>query len=205
MLLCSGLMGIWVYAFSSPRAKGRGPRGLRAESARAVTGRRCPCNGVGEDFLVRRHFFLTKTDVSRKRRVKKSIRSRGLQTGIDEIKGPLAKHRFSSRNPNCWAQKKRSLLATTGQICAKNKAPFSQINISLLADFDCVFLEEKTDFWPKNRFLTKRKHGRFSVIPAGTRSVVNVGYFLVARKVPPSFVDHGPKLRVLEIGHWTYR
>ena len=104
MLLCSGLMGIWVYAFSSPRAKGRGPRGLRAESARAVTGRRCPCNGVGEDFLVHRHFFLTKTDVSRKR----------------------------------------------------------------------------------------------------TRSVVNVGYFLVARKVPPSFVDHDPKLRVLVIGHWTY-
>ena len=27
---------------------------LRAESARAVTGRRCPHSGVGEDFLVRR-------------------------------------------------------------------------------------------------------------------------------------------------------
>ena len=33
--------------FSSPRAKRVGPKGLRAESARAVTGRRCP---QGKDF-----------------------------------------------------------------------------------------------------------------------------------------------------------
>ena len=39
---------------SSPRAKHAGPKGLRAESARAVTGRRCPHSGVGEDFLARR-------------------------------------------------------------------------------------------------------------------------------------------------------
>ena len=32
---------------SSPRAKRAGPKGLRAESARAVTGRRCPHSGVG--------------------------------------------------------------------------------------------------------------------------------------------------------------
>ena len=31
-----------------------GLKGLRAESARAVTGRRCPHSGVGEDFLARR-------------------------------------------------------------------------------------------------------------------------------------------------------
>ena len=30
----------WIYEFSSPRAKRAGPKGLRAESARAVTGRR---------------------------------------------------------------------------------------------------------------------------------------------------------------------
>ena len=36
---------------SSPRAKRPGPKGLRAESARAVTGRRCPHSGEGEDFL----------------------------------------------------------------------------------------------------------------------------------------------------------
>ena len=36
---------------SSPRAKRAGPKGLRAESARAFTGRRCPHSGKGEDFL----------------------------------------------------------------------------------------------------------------------------------------------------------
>ena len=43
------------------------------------------------------------------------------------------------------AKKKNSLLdsnhvlATTGQSCAKEKVPFSQIDISLLADFGCFF------------------------------------------------------------------
>ena len=43
------------------------------------------------------------------------------------------------------AKKKNSLLdpnhvlATTGQSCTKEKVPFSQINISLLADFGCYF------------------------------------------------------------------
>ena len=32
-------------------------KGLRAESARAVTGRRCPHSGEGEDFLMRRLAF----------------------------------------------------------------------------------------------------------------------------------------------------
>ena len=36
-----------LYVLSSPRAKRAGPKGLRAESARAVTGRRCPHSGVG--------------------------------------------------------------------------------------------------------------------------------------------------------------
>ena len=35
---------------SSPRAKHAGPKGLHAESARAVTGRQCPHSGEGEDF-----------------------------------------------------------------------------------------------------------------------------------------------------------
>ena len=38
----------------SPRAKRADPKGLRAESARAVTGKRCPHSGEGEDFLTRR-------------------------------------------------------------------------------------------------------------------------------------------------------
>ena len=39
------------YILSGPRAKRAGLKGLRAESARAVTGRRCPHSGKGEDFL----------------------------------------------------------------------------------------------------------------------------------------------------------
>ena len=52
------------------------------------------------------------------------------------------------------------------------------------------------DFWPKN---TLRPYVKwlFPVIPAGTRSVVIVGHILMALTVPLSFVDHGPKLRVL--------
>ena len=36
---------------SSPLSKRAGPKGLRAESARSVTGRRCPHSGEGEEFL----------------------------------------------------------------------------------------------------------------------------------------------------------
>ena len=71
MLLCSGLMGIWVYAFSSPRAKGRGPRGMHAESARAVTGRWSPHSGKGEDFLTGQLNFFTETAVTPDRKVEK--------------------------------------------------------------------------------------------------------------------------------------
>ena len=41
------------------------------------------------------------------------------------------------------------------------------------------FLRKKTDFWPKKRITAKRKIGCFSLIPAGIRSVVIVGPFLV--------------------------
>ena len=41
-------------------AKRAGGKGLRAESARAVTGRRCPHSGKGEDFLSRQPNFLRK-------------------------------------------------------------------------------------------------------------------------------------------------
>ena len=58
---------------SSPRAKCVGPKGLRAESARAVTGRRCPHSGEGEDFLMGQLNFFTKTAVTPERKVEKSI------------------------------------------------------------------------------------------------------------------------------------
>ena len=50
------------------------------------------------------------------------------------IFGAKKKHTLLNRN---------HVLATTGQSCAKEKVPFSQINISLLADFGCYFGEEK--------------------------------------------------------------
>ena len=58
-----------------------------------------------------------------------------------------------------------------------------------------LFYQKNADFWPKKYFSAKQKNGRLSAIPAGTKSVVIVGQFLMARTVPPSFVDDGPKLR----------
>ena len=46
---------------------------LRAESARAVTGRWCPHSGEGEDFLTGQLNFFTKTAVTPEQKVKKSI------------------------------------------------------------------------------------------------------------------------------------
>ena len=61
-----------------------------------------------------------------------------------------------------------------------------------------VFLE-KTDFWPKKNFSAELKNSLFSVIPART-SVIS----LMAQLVPPSFVDDGPKLRILIIAKWEW-
>ena len=58
---------------SSPRAKRPGPKGLRAESARAFTGRRCPHSGRGEDFLTGQPDFFTETAVTSERKVEKSF------------------------------------------------------------------------------------------------------------------------------------
>ena len=46
---------------------------LRAESARAVTGRRYPHSGEEEDFLTRQLNFFTETAVTPERKVEKSF------------------------------------------------------------------------------------------------------------------------------------
>ena len=69
---------------SSPRAKRGGPKGPRAESARAVTGRRCPQSGRGEDFLSRQPDFWV----------------------INENWGRMAKIGFFGQKPKFWAKKK---------------------------------------------------------------------------------------------------
>ena len=92
---------------------------------------------------------------------------------------------FSGRNSNFWGQKKNSLLnrnhvlARTGQSCAKEKVPFSQINISLLVDFGCYF-GKKRIFGPFSAFRQSVKtavYGHFSVILAGTGSVYQRGSY----------------------------
>ena len=55
---------------SSPRA---GLKGLRAESARAFTGRRCPHSGKGEDFLTGQPNFFTETALTPEQKVEKSF------------------------------------------------------------------------------------------------------------------------------------
>ena len=54
------------------------------------------------------------------------------------------------------------------------------------------------------KIFAKSKNGRFSVIPALAGSVVILGHFLMARTVPPSFVEIGPKLRVLIPLTWEW-
>ena len=58
-------------SLSSPRAKRAGPKGLRAESARAFTGRRNSHSGRGEDFLTGQPDFFTETAVTPERKVQK--------------------------------------------------------------------------------------------------------------------------------------
>ena len=75
---CTRVLFTFIFVskvnLSSPRAKRAGPKGPCAESARAVTGRRCPHSGVGEDFLGHRPSPLTKTGVTRERKVVDQIR-----------------------------------------------------------------------------------------------------------------------------------
>ena len=59
------------FFLSSPRAKRAGPKGLRAESARAVTGRRNSHSGRGEDFMTGQLDFFTETAVTPERKVEK--------------------------------------------------------------------------------------------------------------------------------------
>merc|ERR1711873_72769 len=98
---------------SSPRAKRAGPKGLRAESARAFTGRRNSYSGRGEDFLSRQPNFFTETAVTPERKVEKwfprwkiNRHAEGLKWVIDQNWGRMAKIGFLGQKPKFWAQKK---------------------------------------------------------------------------------------------------
>ena len=60
---CTPLLLVPFQLLSSPRAEG----------AKAVTGRRCPHSGRGEDFLTGQPDFFTETAVTPERKVEKSF------------------------------------------------------------------------------------------------------------------------------------
>ena len=67
-----------------------------------------------------------------------------------------------------------------------------------------MFFWKETHFWPKKHFSAKHKGGRFSVIPARTGSVVLLGHFFDDPDGSPSFVEIGPKLRVVAPLKWEW-
>ena len=114
---------------------------LRAESARAVTGRRCPHSGEGEDFLRRQPgFFLRKQLELRNGKSKNcsqgqklTVMPRAKNGSLTKIGVVWQKSDFWTKNRN-FGPKKRHLLfarnhvlATTGKSCSKKKSAFAQI------------------------------------------------------------------------------
>ena len=66
----------WGLRLETNQARARkraGPKGLRAESARAFTGKRNSYSGRGEDFLSRQPDFFTETAVTSEQKVEKSF------------------------------------------------------------------------------------------------------------------------------------
>ena len=88
------------------------------------------------------------------------------------------------------------VLAKTGKGCSKKKVTSSQINISLIRNFGWFF-GLKPIFGQKTLFSPTRK--RPFLHNSGPDRVCwhSRLFFLMARTVPPSFVENGPKLRVL--------
>ena len=70
-LLYGKILLLDQFLLSSPRAKRTGPKGLRAEKARAFTGRQNSHSGRGEDFLTGQLNFFTETAVTPERKVEK--------------------------------------------------------------------------------------------------------------------------------------
>ena len=100
---------------SSPRAKRAGPKGPRAESARAVTGRRCPHSGVGEDFLERRpgspHENGCNSGTKSRRldpKVPTGANAEGYERPFDKKRGPIRKNGFSGPKSGFFGPKKRA-------------------------------------------------------------------------------------------------
>ena len=130
---------LFLY-LSSPRAKRAGPKGLRAESARAFTGRRNSHSGRGEDFWRGQPIFFTETAVTPDQKVKNrsqggklTVMPRAKNGSSTKIEVVWQKLDFLAKNQNFGPKKRRSLfnsnhvLATTGKSCSKKKSAFAQI------------------------------------------------------------------------------
>ena len=95
-----------------------------------------PTVGWGKTFWRVGRFFFTKTALTRKQKVKKSIRrcqidrlAEDFNWTTDEICGPIAKTEFPRQNPNFWVKKHTLLnghhvLATTRQNVQRKKYHF---------------------------------------------------------------------------------
>ena len=103
---------------------------------------------------------------------------------------------FTSRSKPCSSHDQ-------AKFC-KEKVPFSQISISLLADLGCFLEKKKTELWAKIRFSASMKTAVSLYFRPRPWPLSMWVIFLVAQMVPTSFVDQGPKLRVLIIEKWDW-
>ena len=124
--------------------------------------------------------------------------------GHQRKSGLYGKNQIFGQKPKFWAKKKEVTFGDSP--CSghdrkklfKEKSCLCPNNQGEKCHFWGDFFGGKTHFLgQKPLFRPKRKNARFSVIPARTGSVVLLGHFLMARTIPPSFVEIGPKLRVV--------
>ena len=82
------------------------PAGLCAESARAVTGRRCPYSGEGEDFLSCQLGFFYENCCISGTESRKIVPEVGKERAVYQNWGRMAKLGFLDQKTRFWAQKK---------------------------------------------------------------------------------------------------
>ena len=108
-----------------------------------------------------------------------------------EILGP--KNAYTFGDSPCSGHDRKKLFKEKKCLCPNNQG--GKCHFGWFFGVQPIF-RLKTTFRPKN--------ARFSVILARTRFVVLLGHFLMARTVPPSFVEIGPKLRVVALLKWEW-
>ena len=119
--------GEWCWLLSS----------LRAESARAFTGRRCPHSGRGEDFLTGQLNFFTETAVTPERKVEKLFPTFSqLRIGLPSKKKKKNTFTFT-------------FLEQITTFANQNKARWALGSLSNTG-WRILYLNSAKDFWQKN-------------------------------------------------------